>query len=412
LFKLYSPKQDESEWLTPDKVDFIFSHVEDDEIQTRIRDEAVEAEISQEQDIVDARDSYYDSRLRFFEKLSKEPIKKMLIEARVKGSFRSLLINPLRMFAAKSNLKIQGFSDVPFAGRVLKYFNEDGSRKCITRRSKVKRKGQRFGDIWVDDAASDGEIENHDGDDNLFSKAFDQAPENPPADSSITLGLRGANTATLMQEGADSMPTAMDAEIQGKPPGYVQQDAASESSNQALEDAAGDPAAEADSSSTSSSAGAATTAVTKDVDDSMLTVMDAISQGKTPGKIQQDLACGSSHESLVDSASNSCSIGATSMAATLSDIDSLSQTEILGTSHSTDATTATLTQEGVDVDGQQCSKSGEGILLGEHQDIRLKGSYDEPKQFNQEDEGTRHWATCFFATFVFSLFSLRIICDD
>ena len=43
LFKMYSSNLVESEWLTPDQVDFSFSHVQDDEIISRIRAEKRQA---------------------------------------------------------------------------------------------------------------------------------------------------------------------------------------------------------------------------------------------------------------------------------------------------------------------------------------------------------------------------------
>jgi hypothetical protein len=213
LFKMYSSNLVESEWLTPDQVDFSFSHLQDDEIISRIRAEKRQAEISEEQDIVDARDAYFDKRMWFFERFTKEPIKKMLIEAEVPGAFKSLKLQPLIRFAAKSNYKIEGHdADVPYAGKVLKYFNEDGSRKSFGSSSRVARKGVRVGDVWVDDTSDfEDELEDHNGVDGHVSKASHHTLEDATVVSSSTSGLPGATTFTLIQEGTDSMPTAMDA---------------------------------------------------------------------------------------------------------------------------------------------------------------------------------------------------------
>ena len=215
LFKMYSSNLVESEWLTPDQVDFSFSHLQDDEIISRIRAEKRQAEISEEQDIVDARDAYFDKRMRFFERFTKEPIKKMLIEAEVPGAFKSLKLQPLIRFAAKSNYKIEGHdADVPYAGKVLKYFNEDGSRKSFGSSSRVARKGVRIGNMWVDDTSDfEDELEDHNGVDGHVSKASHHTLEDATVVSSSTSGLPGATTFTLIQEGTDSMPTAMDAEL-------------------------------------------------------------------------------------------------------------------------------------------------------------------------------------------------------
>ena len=334
LFKMYSSNLVESEWLTPDQVDFSFSHLQDDEIISRIRAEKRQAEISEEQDIVDARDAYFDKRMRFFERFTKEPIKKMLIEAEVPGAFKSLKLQPLIRFAAKSNYKIEGHdADVPYAGKVLKYFNEDGSRKSFGSSSRVARKGVRVGDMWVDVTSNfEDELEDHDGVDGHVSKASHHTLEDATVVSSSTSGLPGATTFTLIQEGTDSMPTAMDAA-----PG---------SSHKALEDAAVEPAALVDSSSTSGLPSATTATPMQEDADLMPTAMDAESQVKTPCQIQQNAAPGSSRKALEDAAveptgadsiptamapvvssSTSGSPGATTVAVTLGDVDSKGKRE-------------------------------------------------------------------------------------
>ena len=71
----------------------------------------------------------------------------------------------------------------------------------------------------------------------------------------------------MPKDGVDSSPTETEVEVQAvqmNPSGQVQQSAASESSNQALKDAAVDSATKADSAGISSSTDAATTAVPKD----------------------------------------------------------------------------------------------------------------------------------------------------
>jgi hypothetical protein len=304
LFKMYSSNLVESEWLTPDQVDFSFSHLQDDEIISRIRAEKRQAEISEEQDIVDARDAYFDKRMRFFERFTKEPIKKMLIEAEVPGAFKSLKLQPLIRFAAKSNYKIEGHdADVPYAGKVLKYFNEDGSRKSFGSSSRVARKGVRVGDMWVDVTSDfEDELEDHNGVDGHVSKASHHTLEDATVVSSSTSGLPGATTLTLIQEGTDSMPTAMDAESQIKTPCQIQQSAAPGSSHKALEDAAVEPAALVDSSSTSGLPSATTATPMQEDADLMPTAMDAKSQVKTPCQIQQNAAPGSSRKALEDAA--------------------------------------------------------------------------------------------------------------
>ena len=81
----------------------------------------------------------------------------------------------------------------------------------------------------------------------------------------------------MPKDGVDSSPTETEVEVQAvqmNPSGQVQQSAASESSNQALKDAAVDSATKADSAGISSSTDAATTAVPKDGVDSSPTDMD------------------------------------------------------------------------------------------------------------------------------------------
>ena len=311
LFKMYSSNQVESVWLTPDQVDFSFSHVQDDEIISRIRAEKRQAEISEEQNIVDARDAYFDKRMRFFERFTKGPIKKMLIEAEVPGAFKSLNLQPLIRFAAKSNYKIEGHdADVPYAGKVLKYFNEDGSRKSFGSSSRVARKGVRVGDMWVDDTSDfEDELEDHDGVDGHVSKASHHTLEDATVVSSSTSGLPSATTATPMQEDADLMPTAMDAESQVKTPCQIQQNAAPGSSRKALEDAAVEPAALVDSSSTSGLPGA-----------SIFTLEDAAVEPTGADSIPTAMA-------PVVSSSTSGSPGATTVAVTLGDVDSKGKRE-------------------------------------------------------------------------------------
>jgi hypothetical protein len=111
--------------------------------------------------------------------------------------------------------------------------------------------------------------------------------------------LHGASTATLIENGADSMPTAMDAESQGKAPCQVQQTAAFRSSHKALEDAAVDPAALVDSSSMSRLHGASTATLIQNGADSIPTSMALVVSSRTSGLP-----------------------GATTVAVTLGDVDS------------------------------------------------------------------------------------------
>jgi hypothetical protein len=112
-----------------------------------------------------------------------------------------------------------------------------------------------------------------------------------------------------MQEDADLMPTAMDAESQVKTPCQIQQNAAPGSSRKALEDAAVEPTAVMDSSSTSGLPGA-----------SIFTLEDAAVEPTGADSIPTAMA-------PVVSSSTSGSHGATTVAVTLGDVDSKGKRE-------------------------------------------------------------------------------------
>ena len=98
------------------------------------------------------------------------------------------------------------------------------------------------------------------------------------ADSSSISSSTDAATAAVTKDGVGSSLTDMEVDVQAiqtNPSGQVQRNAASESSNQAMNDAAVDLAAKADSVSISSSTDAATAAVTKDGVGSSLTDMES-----------------------------------------------------------------------------------------------------------------------------------------